>query len=140
MQCLRPLLPIVLACGASAHAQPATTLTIQFSVPVQISDYAAGRAAVWCELLNAAGQPLAPPPTADRQPVGVGRAYVTVSAGAASATVPVAVSVPLESAPLPRGWRCVRATTDRDAPDPRNASTSSIPKDLPVLAEVRGTL
>jgi hypothetical protein len=131
---------LLLATGA--HAQTATTMmTINLNVPVQISNYAGGRAAVWCEMLNAAGQPLAPPPTADGRTVGVGTNYVTVNAGVANTSVPMFVSVPRESAPLARGWRCILATTDKYAADPKSTSgLSTIPKDLAPLAEVRGTL
>jgi len=130
---------VALLFSMGANAQTATTMTINLNVPVQISNYAGGRAAVWCEMLNAAGQPLSPPPTSDGRLVGVGLNYVTVSGGAANTSVPVSVSVPRESAPLARGWRCVLATIDKYAPDPRSVG-GSIPKDLAPLAEVRGTL
>lgn len=124
--------------GTQAHAQTVPMMTINFNVPVQLSNYPGSRAAVWCELLNPAGQPLAPP-AVNGQAAGVGLSYVSVNAGAANVSVPVSVSVPRESAPLARGWRCVLATTDRYAPDRRGAG-SMIPRDLVPLAEVRGTL
>lgn len=132
---------IVLALLAPCvHAQTADMTGVTFNVPVKIQNYPGSKAAVWCELRNAAGQALAATPLRSGETyAGVGVAYVPVTAGSANASVAVSIGVPRETAALARGWRCILTTTDREMPDPKSlVRYPSIPTSLVPLAELVG--
>lgn len=133
------LLTALIAAAAGASAQTSSLATITLNVPVQVSNYNGTRAAVWCELLNAAGKPLALP-IVGGQAYGIGVGYVTVNGGAANTSIAIGMAVPRESTPLVTGWRCILATTDARVPDPRNVGVNAIPADLIPLAQVSGRL
>ncbi len=134
------LLTVLVAATGVAFAQTPPLTSITLNVPVQMSNYGGSRAAVWCELLNAAGKPLALPMTGGQAPFGIGVGYVTVNGGAANTTLPIGIALPRESTPLVTGWRCILTTTDTRAPDPRNVGVNAIPADLVPLAQVSGRL
>lgn len=133
---LLPVLSLALAMPAEAAA-PAGFRDIQFSVPVQLTNYAATRANVWCDLRNAAGQPVmsgargAPPMN-----VGAGLAVFGVQNGAYNGSVSVVVLIPDTLAPLVRTWRCVLSVNNNE--DGRGTAESSIPAYVVPLTEVSG--
>jgi hypothetical protein len=132
------LVALLFAATTVASAQTGTMMTITLNVPVQISNYGGSRAAVWCELLNVAGKPLALPLGRNGESYGVGVGYVTINGGAASTTLPVSMSVPREATPQVAGWRCILATTDTRVPDPRFPGVNAIPADLAPLVQASG--
>jgi hypothetical protein len=121
------------------QAQTADLATVTFNVPVRISNYSDTRANVWCELRNAAGQPLAPQRVVQNQNLGVGTASLNVTGGSANTSVAVQVSVPREMAPVARGWRCILAARDTRVDQYKGVITeTSIPPRFTPLAELTG--
>lgn len=118
------------AAAAAVLPVAAATRTVTLQVEVRLANYAAGHAAVWCELLDGGGRAMA-----------ANLKRVNVSGGAANTTVEVNVALKAALARDARSWRCVLATAG--PADPLADTTTheqGIPAAITLLDEFSGDL
>lgn len=130
-----------LALATAGHAQSSNGMsTVTLTVPLQISNYAAPKAQLWCELLDATDRSLptwSVPGRGDAAALGL--EVLTVMGGSFNGTKTLGIQVPTAALPDVRGWRCILTTASQFRPDPRGvwADLQSY-RALTPLAEIRG--
>ena len=127
-----------LALATAGHAQSWDVITkVRLTVPLQISNYAAPEAQLWCELLDAADRSLPRYVTRIRAGYAVAMTEFIVSGGSLNSTKTLDVEVATAALPNVRGWRCILTTADQYSPLPQSLDLQ-VYKALTPLAEIRG--
>lgn len=126
-----------LALATAGHAQSRDITTVRLTVPLQISNYAAPEAQLWCELLDAADRSLPGYVTRTQRGYAVAMTDFFVSGGSLNGTKTLGVEVATAALPNVRGWRCILTTADQYSPLPQSLDLRAY-KSLTPLAEIRG--